>query len=140
VKGTVLSDLGQAVRVHDELALWLTLFSFISFVASVIGLPWLVARAPADYFVREREPRHGLSLLRAILRNAVGLVLLLGGVLMLVLPGQGLLAIVVALSLLDVPGKRRLLRRLVTRPGVARALTWLRRRAGQPPFDLPVHD
>jgi hypothetical protein len=35
------------------------------------------------------------------------------------------------------PGKYRLERWLVLRPGVLRALNWLRRRNHQPPFERP---
>ena len=97
----------------------------------------MVARAPLDYFVRERAPTD--HLLRRLLRNLLGAVLLVVGVAMLVLPGQGLLSILVALTLLDFPGKHALLRKLVARNGVAKTLQWMRVRAHKPPFELPKH-
>jgi hypothetical protein len=53
---------------------------------------------------------------------------------MLIVPGQGLLTIAVALILLDFPGRFRLERWLATRPAVWRSLNWLRKRAGHKPF------
>jgi hypothetical protein len=56
---------------------------------------------------------------------------------MLLVPGQGLLSIAVALVLLDFPGKYRFERWLATRPAVWRSLNWLRRRAGCKPLQTP---
>jgi hypothetical protein len=100
---------------------------------------------PADFFSRPERRRLELAARRrpvwivilTILRNVLGAVLLVLGVLMLFLPGQGMLAILVALFLLDFPGKRRLQRWLISRPAVHRSVNALRRRAGRPPLDLP---
>jgi hypothetical protein len=64
-------------------------------------------------------------------------VLLVAGVAMLVLPGQGLLMVLLALSLVDLPKKRVLVRTIVQRPPVWRALSYFRERAGKPPFERP---
>ena len=56
---------------------------------------------------------------------------------MLVTPGQGVLTILAGLLLMNFPGKYRLERWLVMRPGVMRALNWLRARRGQTPFEIP---
>jgi UPF0716 family protein affecting phage T7 exclusion len=126
------------LRDHAWLATGLTVLSIVTLAASVFALPWLVARAPEDFFVQKRRARrHGASLARAVLRNGFGVVLVVAGVLMLVLPGQGLLTILVGVSLLDFPGKLAFERYLVQKKQVARALQWLRRRAGQPEFELP---
>ena len=55
---------------------------------------------------------------------------------MLVLPGQGLLTIVVGLVLLDFPGKFRLERWLVSRPRVLALLNRFRVALNKPPFEL----
>lgn len=107
-------------------------------------LPQVVARLPEDHFVRSgeerREARHAWSprrVVAVVLRNLVGVLLLAAGVAMLFLPGQGLLTILVALLVLDFPGKFRLERALVRRRWVLRALNRLRRRAGRPPLRAP---
>jgi hypothetical protein len=64
----------------------------------------------------------------------VGVIFILGGLAMLVLPGQGLLTIVIGVSLLDFPGKRVLERRLLSRPMVLQAINRLRQRFGRPPL------
>ena len=70
-------------------------------------------------------------------KNVLGVVLLLAGILMMVLPGQGIITILVALSLLDFPGRRQLETRLVRQPKVRQAINWIRARAGRPPIQPP---
>jgi hypothetical protein len=65
-------------------------------------------------------------------------VLLVGGLLMLLMPGQGLLTIAVAVMLLDFPGKFRLQRWLVKRESVWRTINWLRNRAKRQPLKRPA--
>jgi hypothetical protein len=112
--------------------LGLTLFSAVAFVASVVGATWAVRRLPVDYLLSEPERFPPATTLGLVLRNLVGGVLFILGVIMLVLPGQGLLTIIAALALMDFPGKRRLERRLMLRPRVFEAINRLRLRAGQP--------
>lgn len=109
--------------------------SVAMFVAMLAGIPWVVSRLPADYFVR---PRAKHSLPKTIARNVVGFALIALGIAMLVLPGQGILTILFGLSIVDLPMKRRLFRWLLERPGVARAVQRLRHRAGQPPLIIPT--
>lgn len=124
------------VETHEALAFGLSVFSVACFVGSILALPMLVARAPVDYFVRESARSVQRPLALRIVRNLAGLVLLIMGVLMLVLPGQGLITILVALSFLDVPSKQRLIRALGRRPSVTKGLQWLRSRSHKPPFDM----
>ena len=70
-------------------------------------------------------------------KNLAGAVLVLAGLAMLVLPGQGLLTIVVGLLFLDFPGKRSLELRLVRHPPVLRTINWLRATAHRPPLQMP---
>lgn len=116
--------------------------SVLLFVLGLVAVPWFVAQIPSDYFTREDPPAVGLGvgrprlrwMLRA-LKNVLGGLLLLAGVLMLVLPGQGLLTIVASLFLIDFPGKRRLLRRLIHTPVVYQALNTIRKKAGRVPLE-----
>jgi hypothetical protein len=72
-----------------------------------------------------------------VIKNLVGVALLLAGLVMLVTPGQGLLTIVVGLTLLSFPGKARLERWIATRPAVWRAINWMRQRAGRDTLEHP---
>ena len=72
------------------------------------------------------------------IKNLLGALLVLLGIIMLFTPGQGLLTLLVGLLLMNFPGKYRLERTLVARPGVFRALNWLRGRRGAGPMEMPV--
>jgi hypothetical protein len=117
----------------------LIVFSLITCIASLVGTSWAVRRLPVDYLLsdHERTHRRGVSALALVLRNALGAVLLVLGALMLVLPGQGLLTILAAISLMDFRGKRRLERRLMVRPRVLSLINRFRLRAGQPQLLSP---
>jgi hypothetical protein len=104
----------------------------------------VVTRLPQDYFAREErvvwrdssdEPV--LALVLGLLKNLLGFLLVVLGLIMLVTPGQGLLTLLIGLMLMNFPGKYQLERWLVSRPGVMRGLNWLRQRGGQEPFDTP---
>jgi Putative transmembrane protein (PGPGW) len=118
----------------------LTLFSVVTCVASLAGTSWAVRRLPVDYLlgVPERAHHPGRSGVTLLLRNALGVVLLLLGALLLVLPGQGLLTILAAISLMDFRGKRRLERRLMLQPRVFALINRFRIRAGVPRLLAPA--
>ncbi len=80
------------------------------------------------------------ALLLGVAKNILGGLLVVMGVVMLFTPGQGLLTILIGLLLLNFPGKYRLERWLVLRPGVLRGLNWLRQRRGHRPFDAPPRE
>ena len=124
--------------------LWASGFSLLALVATIFGVPWVVTRLPQDYFARtERVVWRAsadaplLGLIVATSKNLLGLLLVALGLIMLVTPGQGIVTLLIGLLLMNFPGKYRLERWLVLRPGVLRALNWLRRRQGQMPFDPP---
>lgn len=134
----------QWVQSNEALVGFLVAGSLLLLVFSVALLPFVISLIPADYFAAKERGRsrfHRLyptaHALVVVLKNLLGLVFLLGGLAMLVLPGQGLLTILVALILLDFPGKYRLERRLVRSPRVVRSINWLRRRTGARPLILP---
>ncbi len=73
-----------------------------------------------------------------IVKNLVGGLFVAAGIVMLFMPGQGILTILIGLSLLDLPGKRDLERRLVGSPAVFEAINVIRARAGRPPLRLEI--
>ncbi len=115
---------------------WLAAVSAVTFVGSLAVVPILAVRIPADYFRRDRRGptpwrrRHPvLRLAVLVLKNALGVVLLLGGIVMLFLPGQGLLTMFLGIVLMDFPGKFRLERYLISRGPVLKSINWIRRKA-----------
>ncbi len=126
--------------------LWaLGAMSIVVFVGSLLLMPVLIARIPADYFAHAKRPRSQMGALHPALRlavrigmNGLGVVLLVMGAIMLFIPGQGILTMLAGLVLMDFPGKYRLERRLVKRRSVLRSLNWIRARAGQDPLVAPL--
>jgi len=122
--------------------LYLFVLSILCFIGSLIAIPLILINLPPRYF-DERHPRTWLKdhhpILRAValgVKNLLGLVFFLGGLAMLVLPGQGLLTVLIGMSLVDFPGKRALERELVGRPTVLKVINRLRQRFNRPPLSL----
>lgn len=126
------------LRQHETLMIGLGVFSIASLVLVAILLPVIVVRLPADHFVREHHvgegPRGWLDWIWHIGKNLLGFVFVLGGLAMLVLPGQGVLTIVIGILMMDFPGKRKLERRLLARPAVLKVVNKMRAKRGKPPL------
>ena len=75
-----------------------------------------------------------VSLVVNIAKIIVGVFLLVCGVVMLVLPGQGLITIVIGLSLIPFPGKNKIEQKLLSRKSVRSSLNWIRIKANKAPF------
>lgn len=137
--------LERLTHLADPVAagLWLGVASIVTLTAAALAVPWLLARLPRDYFVARRRPRKPFSgrPLTAwplvLAKNAAGLLLVVLGCVMLVTPGQGVLALIAGLTLVDFPGKYRLQRRAARVPGVLRAINAMRAWRGQPPMLPP---
>ena len=136
-----MSELFGWVSDHQQLLVWAGIVSLMVFILSLLAMPWLVAQIPEDYFLpKKRQPTqwkqlHPVIRLLALMgKNLIGYGLIVAGVLMLFLPGQGVLTLVMGLLLVDYPGKFRLERKLVKTPAIFNSLNWLRRKAKKPPL------
>jgi hypothetical protein len=132
------------IKDHPALTTWLIVASVVMLIGSLAITAILLIRMSEDYFLPDRDPHHTFAELHPVVRwtglifkNLVGLILLLAGIAMLFLPGQGLLVIFMSILLLNFPGKKRLEVHIIQRPSVHRAVDWLRRKAGRPPLMLP---
>lgn len=135
----------QFAEQYAGLLFALSIGSVITVVLFLTVGARLLARLPADYFLDD-ERRAGRMYLRRVptllrpvvhtLKNAIGLILLIIGIILLVLPGQGLLTMLAGLILMDFPGKFACERWIVRRRRVRDSIDWLRGRAGQPPLQL----
>jgi hypothetical protein len=133
----------QWIQNNELFLLWLTIFSVITFVGSLIAVPVLVARIPTDYFAD--STKHGtiwadhhpiIRWMLIVAKNLLGYVLIMAGILMLVLPGQGMLTILIGVLFLNFPGKYRLERWIISQGLVLQSINWLRQRAGKDPLVL----
>jgi len=131
------------IGLNKAAAWWIVIASMATLFLALVAVPLLIVRIPADYFaypdrsgsewIRKR-PWFRLAWL--IAKNGLGSAFLVLGALMLFLPGQGLLTLLIAVALLDFPGKFRLQRWVATRRGVLASINWIRTRAGRPPLVL----
>ncbi len=127
------------LQAHPEVAWGIGGLSLTLIVVSVALLPRLVSAIPAKYFQHPRHPTLGAAPRRGPVRwakNILGIALILLGLAMIVLPGQGLLTMLVGLVLTDLPGKYRIERWVVTRPTLLPLIDALRGRRGAPALML----
>lgn len=123
---------------NNQIFVYISGFSTILFLLSLLGLSWLISMIPHNYFVDEKrvsfiKMKNPLMwLLIMILKNAIGLALILCGILMLILPGQGVLTIITGLIFLDYPGKFRFERLLVKNKLILNSMNWIRRKLDKP--------
>ena len=128
--------------ISTETLIWLAALSVVLFVGTLIAIPFILVRLSADYFDL-RVPRPWMQnhhpVLRVvghIVKNVIGVVFLLAGFLMLFLPGQGVLTMLIGVSMLDFPGKRKIEAKLISQPTVLSVVNSMRQRRGKPPFVL----
>lgn len=129
---------------NSAVFMWFGGVSLALLLLSPLVVSWLVVRLPTDYFSNDRckllatDRQTTLHFALLTVKNVAGALLVIAGLIMLVVPGQGLLTIVIGVLLLDFPGKSRLERWLVTRPHVWRSINWLRRYMGKPELQRPA--
>jgi len=121
---------------------WLLALSVVTFVATLVLVPVILARMPEDYFLHPRSALRAvkhpvLRLLLRIFKNALGGLFVLFGLIMLLTPGQGVLTLLIGVGLLDFPGKRRAELAIIRKPRVLRAINWIRARSGRAPLQVP---
>ena len=139
-----MTDLFDWFRDHSSLLSWLAVFSVVAFIGTLISIPMLVIHIPENYFLHEKRPPAAHSSTGVLqhlaltgMKNLIGVLFILAGLVMLVLPGQGLLTILIGLMLMNFPGKYALQRALISRKPVLDAVNRLRTRAGRPPIEIP---
>ncbi|WP_339138317.1 MAG: PGPGW domain-containing protein [Candidatus Electrothrix sp. GW3-4] len=116
----------------------LGLISLLTFLGSLLILPWLILSMQADYFIRHhqevvaRHQRHPvLAIIIFFLRNSIGFCVMVAGMAMLVLPGQGILTMVIGFSLMDFPKKHHLTDRIMANRKIQHSLNWIRHKGGK---------
>jgi Putative transmembrane protein (PGPGW) len=125
------------LRSNDTVLMWLGILSVVMFLSTLLAVPFIVSRIPTDYFIRaHRPPRYTpispFHLLWTIFKNVVGIILFAAGIAMLVLPGQGVLTMLLGVMLMNFPGKYELERQIIQQPTILKALNWMRRRTHRP--------
>jgi hypothetical protein len=129
---------------NEPLLWWSFAASIGLMLLTAVAVVWTLIQLPAGYFVDEHRKPLGswadypaLRIALLVAKNVLGAVLVLAGLAMLLMPGQGLLTLVAGVLLLDFPGKFRLERWIVRRRSVLRTINWLRRKFGREPLKRP---
>ena len=126
---------------YKSLIFFFFVISLVIFIFSLLSIKWLVSLIPSDYFI-EKKPSKFKSkypliwLISMIVKNLIGYVLIVGGILMLVLPGQGLFTIFIGLIMSNYPGKYFIERKFIAIPSVLRTINWLRKKSNQNPLRI----
>lgn len=136
-----IESITEFVSSYKAYILWLATISLFVFIFSLISIKWLVALIPTNYFIKKNMVKSKKSysfiwLISVIVKNLIGYTLILGGLLMLVLPGQGLFTILMGLILSNYPGKYNIERRFISIPSVLRTVNWLRKKSNKPPLEI----
>ena len=66
----------------------------------------------------------------------IGYSLVLGGTMMLVLPGQGVFTIFIGLMLSNYPGKYKIEKKFIAIPTVLKSVNWMRAKSNKLPIKL----
>ncbi|HAP41848.1 MAG: PGPGW domain-containing protein [Nitrospira sp.] len=138
----MISDVFAQIEsyVPANVLIWFAVSSVFMFVGTLIAIPIILMRLPADYFdIRKPRPwmenHHPmLRLLGHMVKNVVGAIFLFAGFLMLFLPGQGVLTMLIGLSLIEFPGKRRVEAKIVGQSTVLNTINSMRAKFGKPPL------
>jgi len=119
---------------------WALAGSVIFLLAVLFVVPLMVISLPVDYFASEKADglfkkfKYPLNILILSVKNVAGIILFCIGVILLFIPGQGLLTIFTGLMLMNFPGKRKLLLSIVRRKPVLKTINWIRLKAGKEPI------
>ncbi|GIT99957.1 hypothetical protein TSL6_04640 [Sulfurovum sp. TSL6] len=129
------------INDHENVLLWLAIGSFIGFIASILLIPWIVTQIPSDYFTHPKRQRYLccqkpkiIRLLFIFLKNILGVILVLGGIALLLLPGQGILTILIGLIIMDFPYKYKVEIWIIKHPFILKAINKLRSKVKQRPL------
>ena len=136
-----IESITEFVSSYKVYILWLATISLFVFIFSLVIIKWLVALIPTDYFIKKKKLKSKKSysfiwLISIIVKNLIGYTLILGGLLMLVLPGQGLFTILMGLILSNYPGKYNIEKRFITIPSILKTVNWLRKKSEKPPLQI----
>ena len=141
LENNLIDQISGIILNYKNFILWLGSISFLVFIFSLISIKWLVALIPSDYFIEDKRNKYQSSypltwLISIIIKNVVGYILIIGGILMLVLPGQGLFTILIGLMLSNYPGKFYIEKKFIAIPSILKTINWLRKKSNKPPLKI----
>lgn len=140
VVATFVNTILDWLSANAAMLAWGVALTAASVVVTLVVLRVFVVRLEPDYFVISRDElrrrRAQTSSAGRIAKNVLGVLLIAAGLVMLVLPGQGVLTVLIGLLLTDFPGKRSIERKIVRRSKVLAILNKMRAKQGKEPLRL----
>ena len=138
---TSFNSLIEIFNVYKNLILWFGSISLFVFLFSLLSIKWLVSLIPEDYFINKKDSKIKTNniliwYIVLIFKNLIGYSLILGGIMMLVLPGQGLFTIIIGLMMSNYPGKYSIEKKFIAIPTILKSINWLRRKSNKPPIRI----
>lgn len=106
---------------------------FLGFIAAII---FVFSKLPKNYWICSQVDQES-SLKMKVLRNILAFPVAILGALMLLLPGQGLLTLLLALMLADFELKQELMAKIIAKKKIRESLDYIRRKMGRSPFIWP---
>ena len=110
--------------------------SVVSFIVSILFCTLVIAYLPSDYFLPNRRLKHinhpVLRIGLKCLKNLFAVILVIVGIIQILLPGQGVLTILIGIIISDIPGKRKLELRIISSPVVLATANSIRSRFKRP--------
>ena len=106
--------------------------SIFIFVFSMFGLRLFIIAIPSDYFINKKRVSALknrsilLWIIYIVFKNIIGYIFIIMGLVALVLPGQGILMILVGLMMSDYPKKFDLEKKIITIKAVRKGINWIR--------------
>ena len=138
---TSFNSLIEIFNVYKNLILWFGSISLFVFLFSLLSIKWLVSLIPEDYFINKKDSKIKTGnifiwYIVLIFKNLIGYSLILCGIMMLVLPGQGLFTIIIGLMMSNYPGKYSIEKKFIAIPTILKSINWLRRKSNKPPIRI----
>ena len=132
---TIFQTIGE---LASQYFVWLLFVSALFFAGS-LAIAWLlILRLPADYLFRpdttnchQKQTSNLFYFLRKLTQNCLGFALLMTGFVMLFTPGQGLLFILLGVTLMDLPYKHKITQHLARRKGILKIINRIRSKSGK---------
>ena len=118
--------------------------SILMLIVSIIGLGWFISQIPEDYFIHEKRQSDNWKkyspetrIVIIVAKNIFGVTMLISGLLLLILPGQGVLTMIIGLLLIDYPGKFKLEQKIIAIPSIFKTLNWFRAKSNKSNLQHP---
>lgn len=133
-----MPSLAVILKFIEDHWIALSLINLSLFVGFIIIVIYAFSSLPTDYWEEKDDGRFSSPFIK-VARNLVALPVFLMGILMLFLPGQGLLTVLLALLISDFGYKRQLVQKIIAQKKIRDSLDSLRTKMGKDTFHWPAN-